>query len=76
MHIEISEDMYRAIAAQHGDVSAFVEKAARQALEKNGRFTRPNFDADKLLAEFRDLEGMFGEASLDEVLADRRCGRI
>jgi len=74
MHIEISEDTYRAIAAQHGDVALFIENAARRALEKTGPTTKSNFDAEQLLTEFRGLEGMFGEASLDEVLADRRCG--
>jgi len=74
MHIEISEDMYRTIAALHGDVSAFVENAARHALETKESVTDPKFDADQLLTEFRDLEGMFGEASLDEIIADRRCG--
>jgi len=35
---------------------------------------KTGFNAEQLLAEFRDLEGMFGEASLHEVLADRRYG--
>ncbi len=74
MHIEIPEDMYRTIAALHGDVSAFVENAARQALRAKEPIDKPKFDADQLLSEFRDLEGMFGKASLDEVLSDRRCG--
>jgi len=74
MHVEISENMYRTIAALHGDVSAFVENAARQALQTKQTVTKPKLDADQLLTEFRNLEGMFGEASLDEVLADRRCG--
>ncbi len=74
MHVEISENIYRTIAALHGDVSAFVENAARQALQTKKPVKKPKFDAEQLLSEFRDLEGMFGEASLDEVLSDRRYG--
>ncbi len=74
MQIEISEETYRAIAATHTDVALFVEKATRQALEKNRQTINSHFDADQVLAEFRDLEGLFGSANLEEVLADRRCG--
>ena len=74
MQIEISEDTYRAIATVATDVSKFVEQAAQDALEKIHPLENPRFDATQVLAQAGDLQGMFGEASLEEVLADRRCG--
>ncbi len=74
MQINISDETYRAIAEQYGDVTAFLEKAAQQALGNDGG-AKPKFNAETLLADFQALEGMFGNASLLDVLDDRRIGR-
>jgi len=74
MRVEISESTYRAVAAVHSDVSLFVEWAAKDALKRTDSGAKPRFDAEQLLADTRNFQGMFGNATLDEVLADRRCG--
>lgn len=72
MIIELSKDTYRAIVAVAGNVSGFVEQAARDALKKSPHVETPRFDVTQVLSEARDLQGMFGKATLKEVLADRR----
>ncbi|QDU87404.1 hypothetical protein Pla175_07640 [Pirellulimonas nuda] len=71
--IEVSDATYSAIAAHFGDVGGFLDRAAQYARSKGDE--QPRFDADSLLGDFRRIEGMFGAASLQEVLGDRRLGR-
>ncbi len=73
--VEFSDAMFQqlrdqAAAAGYDDVASYVESLAKAQTNGNGRF-----DANQVLAGFRELEGMFGDAKLADVLADRRVGR-
>lgn len=74
MQFELSDSVYQKIAAKHGDVAAFIEATVKKALDENGTEEKPRFDADRLLVEFRSLQGMFGDSSLRDVLSSRRSG--
>ncbi|MEQ8846729.1 hypothetical protein [Botrimarina sp.] len=72
--VHISDELYDAIAATGGDVSAFIERAGKQAIQRRSASDR-SFDVHAVRERFRALEGMFGGATLKEVLADRKLGR-
>lgn len=76
MHtIQLSDETYDAIANRHGDVSAFVESLAKRELAEDASLETPRFDLEKVRDGFRQLQGMFGDASLEKVLEDRKLGR-
>lgn len=72
IEIEISDQAYQAITERTNDVSAFVEAAALK--DANGHEKKQRFDPEKVLQRLKELQGSFGDATLEEVLADRRCG--
>ncbi len=73
MHVEISDDLYKDVAAQHDDVSAFFEAAARQLLDRPAQ-QATRFDASDVIGDLRDAAGLFSDASLRDVLKWRRSG--
>ncbi len=74
MQIDISEDTYTAIASRFGDVSAFVERTARQAIEAIDESRLQNYDPEKAKASLLALRKDFVGISLDEFMTDAREG--
>lgn len=70
MKIEISQQAFQAFNSQTHDIAAFVEAGAKQ--RNNGHEQCQRLDPKEVLAEFKKLEGIFGDATMEEVLADRR----
>lgn len=83
MQVDISEATFNAIAAREPDVSAFIEMAARKALEEQcPAAVRAKQLADALTPEqreslrrgFESLRGVIRDTTLEELMEWRREG--
>ena len=73
--IQISDEIYEGIAAQHSDVSAFVETLAQKALKGENKGLTPRFDATRVKAGMKAFGAKLGGLTLNELQADCRMGR-
>lgn len=68
MQIEISEDTYKAIAEQHGDVAAFLERLARREIAAPKADDDGSNGSPKSLADALAGNGLLGK--YDDLPAD------